>query len=71
MKKQKIDLAKPNACTVIPAGYSAPAHHWDIEPSGNRTSKGTCRHCGKERIFTNSHPEDINWRHGFKLDPDG
>lgn len=29
-------------------------HHWLIEPSGKRYSKGVCKHCKEKRQFDNS-----------------
>jgi len=28
-------------------------HHWMIDPVVEKTSKGTCKHCGTEREFDN------------------
>src|SRR5437870_3902223 len=36
-------------------------HHWVIEPpSGSRESRGTCKHCGKTKVFANS-TENVMW----------
>ena len=30
------------------------AHHWDIEPANGPTSRGICRNCHAEKMFSNS-----------------
>lgn len=34
-------------------------HHWIIEPPSSLYSRGVCRKCGEERMFTNEFPK--NW----------
>jgi hypothetical protein len=33
-------------------------HHWVIESAAGRESCGVCRHCGKNKQFYNSLPEE-------------
>lgn len=35
------------------------AHHWLIDPPNGPQSRGTCRHCGGERLFKNSLPDSL------------
>ena len=35
-------------------------HHWVIDSPSGRESRGTCKHCGKSKVFANS-TENVMW----------
>ena len=38
-------------------------HHWDIESPNGLYSRGICRYCGEERMFSNWR----DWDEGYKV----
>ncbi len=37
------------------------AHHWDVGPQAGKYAWGTCRHCGRRRMYRNSWPDGADW----------